>query len=67
MNLEHGSIDKPTTFEISPLDAVKEFERTGAGGIFYIDIDLYDEMPEASMANSIQMAGQLNCPVISID
>lgn len=47
------------------LELAKRFERVGAGGIIYTDIDLYDELPESSMANTIEMATQLECPVIS--
>lgn len=54
-----------TTTAFSVFDLAKRFERVGAGGIIYTDIDLYDELPEASMANTIKMAGQLDCPVIS--
>ena len=54
-----------TTSAFTVLDLAKRFEQVGAGGIIYTDIDLYDELPEASMANTIQLAGQLDCPVIS--
>ena len=53
------------TSALSVFDLAKRFEQVGAGGIIYTDIDLYDELPEASMANTIKMAGQLDCPVIS--
>jgi phosphoribosylformimino-5-aminoimidazole carboxamide ribotide isomerase len=54
-----------STSVFSVFDLAKRFEQVGAGGIIYTDIDLYDELPEASMANTIQLAGQLDCPVIS--
>ncbi|MGI9311178.1 MAG: HisA/HisF-related TIM barrel protein [bacterium] len=47
------------------LELAKRFERSGAGGIIYTDIDRYDELPESSMANTTQMAAELDCPVIS--
>ncbi|MFT7526839.1 MAG: phosphoribosylformimino-5-aminoimidazole carboxamide ribotide isomerase [Arenicella sp.] len=50
---------------VSVFDLAKRFEQVGAGGIIYTDIDLYDDLPEANMANTIEMAGQLDCPVIS--
>ena len=49
----------------SALELAKRFERAGAGGIIYTDIDLYDELPESSMANTVDMAMHLKCPVIS--
>ncbi|NND82242.1 MAG: 1-(5-phosphoribosyl)-5-((5-phosphoribosylamino)methylideneamino)imidazole-4-carboxamide isomerase [Gammaproteobacteria bacterium] len=54
-----------TESSFSALDLAKHFEAVGAGGIIYTDIDLYDELPESSMANTIEMASQLSCPVIS--
>ena len=54
-----------TVSSIDALELAKRFEQVGAGGIIYTDIDLYDELPEASMANTIEMASQLKCPVIS--
>ncbi len=47
------------------LELAKRFERSGAAGIIYTDIDRYDELPESSMANTTQMAIELDCPVIS--
>lgn len=49
----------------SAFDLAKRFERAGAAGIIYTDIDLYDELPESNMANTTQLAHQLGCPVIS--
>lgn len=49
----------------SALEMAQRFEAVGAGGIIYTDIDLYDELPESSMANTIEMATKLKCPVIS--
>lgn len=49
----------------SAMELAKRFERSGAAGIIYTDIDLYDELPESSMANTTQMAAELECPVIS--
>ncbi len=46
-------------------DLAKRFERSGAAGIIYTDIDLYDELPESNMANTTQLAHELACPVIS--
>ena len=47
------------------MELAKRFERSGAAGIIYTDIDRYDELPESSMANTTQMAVALECPVIS--
>ena len=52
-----------TTF--TALELARRFERAGVGGIIYTDIDRYDELPESSMANTTQMAMDLECPVIS--
>ncbi|MFT5260166.1 MAG: phosphoribosylformimino-5-aminoimidazole carboxamide ribotide isomerase [Saprospiraceae bacterium] len=49
----------------SAFDLAKRFERSGAAGIIYTDIDLYDELPESNMANTTQLAHELSCPVIS--
>ena len=53
------------TSTFTALQLAKRFERSGAGGIIYTDIDRYDELPESSMANTTQMAAELDCPVIS--
>ena len=53
------------TSTFTALELAKRFERSGAAGIIYTDIDRYDELPESSMANTTQMAAQLDCPVIS--
>ncbi|MGR3984655.1 MAG: 1-(5-phosphoribosyl)-5-[(5-phosphoribosylamino)methylideneamino] imidazole-4-carboxamide isomerase [Gammaproteobacteria bacterium] len=53
------------TSTFSALELAKRFERSGAAGIIYTDIDRYDELPESSMANTTQMAVALDCPVIS--
>ncbi len=49
----------------SAFDLAKRFERSGAAGIIYTDIDLYDELPESNMVNTTQLANELGCPVIS--
>ncbi len=49
----------------SALELAKRFERSGAAGIIYTDIDRYDELPESSMANTTHIAAELDCPVIS--
>ncbi len=46
-------------------ELARRFERCGAAGIIYTDIDRYDELPESSMANTTQMGTELECPVIS--
>ena len=53
------------TSTFTALELAKRFERSGAAGIIYTDIDRYDELPESSMANTTQMATELACPVIS--
>ncbi len=53
------------TSTFTALELAKRFERSGAAGIIYTDIDRYDELPESSMANTTQMAAELNCPVIA--
>lgn len=53
------------TSTFTALELAKRFERCGAAGIIYTDIDRYDELPESSMANTTQMAAALDCPVIS--
>ncbi len=53
------------TSTFTALELAKRFERSGAAGIIYTDIDRYDELPESSMANTTQMAVELDCPVIS--
>ena len=53
------------TSTFSALELARRFERSGAAGIIYTDIDRYDELPESSMANTTQMAAELGCPVIS--
>lgn len=59
--VSHGW-NRTSTF--TALDLARRFEKSGAG-IIYTDIDRYDELPESSMANTTQMAAELNCPVIS--
>ncbi len=49
----------------SVFDLAHRFEQCGAAGIIYTDIDRYFELPESSMANTTQMASELECPVIS--
>ncbi len=53
------------TSAFTAMELAKRFERSGAAGIIYTDIDRYDELPESSMANTTQMAAELDCPVIS--
>ena len=53
------------TSAFTALELAKRFERSGAAGIIYTDIDRYDELPESSMANTTRMAAELDCPVIS--
>lgn len=53
------------TSTFTALELAKRFERYGTAGIIYTDIDKYDELPESSMANTTQMAVELECPVIS--
>jgi len=53
------------TTAFTALELARRFERVGVGGIIYTDIDRYDELPESSMANTTQMAMDLECPVIS--
>lgn len=53
------------TSTFSALELAQRFERVGAAGIIYTDIDRYDELPESSMANTTLMAKELSCPVIS--
>lgn len=53
------------TSTFTALELAKRFERSGAAGIIYTDIDRYDELPESSMANTTQMAADLDFPVIS--
>lgn len=53
------------TSTFSALELARRFERSGAAGIIYTDIDRYDELPESSMANTTHMAAELDCPVIS--
>jgi phosphoribosylformimino-5-aminoimidazole carboxamide ribotide isomerase len=47
------------------MDLARNFEQCGAAAIIYTDIDLYHEAPESSMANTTQIATELNIPVIS--
>lgn len=54
-----------TVSSLDALELAKRFEDVGAGGIIYTDIDLYDEVAESSMANTVEMASKLSCPVIS--
>ncbi|MEM7360587.1 MAG: 1-(5-phosphoribosyl)-5-[(5-phosphoribosylamino)methylideneamino] imidazole-4-carboxamide isomerase [Pseudomonadota bacterium] len=54
-----------TESTFTALELAKKFESAGAAGIIYTDIDMYDELPESSMANTIEMATELQCPVIS--
>lgn len=60
--VSHGW-DSKSSF--TALELAKRFQSVGAGGIIYTDIDMYDELPESSMANTIEMATRLDCPVIS--
>ena len=53
------------TSALGALELAQRYERCGAAGIIYTDIDRYDELPESSMANTTQMASDLSCPVIS--
>jgi len=53
------------TTALTALELARRFERAGVGGVIYTDIDRYDELPESSMANTTQMALDLECPVIS--
>lgn len=53
------------TSALDALELAKRFERSGVAGIIYTDIDRYDDLPESSMANTTQMATDLECPVIS--
>ena len=39
VNLKHGSIEEPTVFDISPLEAAKEFEAGGAQWLHVVDLD----------------------------
>lgn len=39
VTLKHGSIKNPQTFEISPLEAAKQFEEAGAEWLHLIDLD----------------------------
>lgn len=52
-----------TTF--TGLELAKEFEQCGVAAIVYTDIDLYQEAPESSMANTTKIATELDIPVIS--
>ena len=49
----------------SAFDLAKRYEDSGAAGIIYTDIDLYDELLESSMSNTTQLASELSCPIIS--
>ena len=53
------------TSTFTAMELARRFERSGAAGIIYTDIDRYDELPESNMANTTQMATELDCPVIS--
>ena len=53
------------TSTFSAFELAQRFERCGVAGIIYTDIDRYDDLPESSMANTTQMATDLECPVIS--
>jgi phosphoribosylformimino-5-aminoimidazole carboxamide ribotide isomerase len=53
------------TSTFTALELAKRFERSGAAGIIYTDIDRYEELPESSMANTTYMAAELDCPVVS--
>ncbi len=39
VNLKHGSIEDPQTFDIQPLDAAREFENGGAQWLHVVDLD----------------------------
>ncbi len=47
------------------LELAKNFEQSGVAAIIYTDIDLYQEAPESSMANTTEIATELDIPVIS--
>lgn len=47
------------------LELAKSLEKTGAAEIIYTDIDMDDELPEASLAQTSQMGKELSIPVIS--
>jgi phosphoribosylformimino-5-aminoimidazole carboxamide ribotide isomerase len=47
------------------LELAKLFEQSGVAAIIYTDIDLYQEAPESSLANTTEIAGELDIPVIS--
>lgn len=53
------------TSTFTALELAKRFERVGAAGIIYTDIDRYDELPESSLANTTHIAAELDCPVIA--
>lgn len=54
-----------TQTAFTSLELAKEFEQCGVAAIVYTDIDLYQEAPESSMANTTKIATQLDIPVIS--
>jgi phosphoribosylformimino-5-aminoimidazole carboxamide ribotide isomerase len=47
------------------IDLARNFEQCGVAAIIYTDIDLYQEAPESSMANTTEIASKLKIPVIS--
>ena len=63
VNLKHGSISNPKVFDISPLEAAKQFEDVGAEWLHLIDLDrVFDN--EGDNSDVIrQIIKQSNIPV----
>ncbi len=65
VNLKHGSIEAPQVFDISPLDAARKFERSGAEWLHVVDLDgVFQHQDPADNSDIIkQIISQSNIPV----
>ena len=54
-----------TKMAFTGLELARHFEEYGVAAIIYTDIDLYQEAPESSMANTTEIATELDIPIIS--
>lgn len=52
-----------TTF--NPIDLAKSFEQMGVSALIYTDVDMDHELPDASFANTTQLAKEVDIEVIS--
>ncbi len=65
VNLKHGSIEAPQVFDISPLDAARNFEQGGAEWLHVVDLDgVFEHQDHTDNSEIIrQIISQSNIPV----